>query len=344
LTSPDAPLISVVIPTHQRRASVLRALGALVRQDLPYEMFEVVVSVDGSDDGTREAIAAFDAPYALRTVYGPRRGRAGACNAAIDVARGEIVLILDDDMEPAPSCLRKHGLHHAQQSKLCVIGAVPIEVDGTSPPVVRYVAAKFARHLEKLAEPDHEFVVRDFYSGNASMRRVVLTEIGGFAEEFVLYGNEDIELSLRLRQAGVTFRYDPEALAHQHYGKGLTELASDTYEKGKTAVLLARRHPESFEGLQLARHDAHSVLWRALRATLLAATRSEVGPSSTLIRLARRLERAGGGRRPMFYVLMLDYFYWAGAAAALAEATQQGSLALLAQEIRHGPIHLLLHR
>jgi GT2 family glycosyltransferase len=341
---PGAPLISVVIPTYQRRASVIRALESLTRQDLPNEAFEVIVSIDGSQDGTRESIAGFDAPFVLRTVHRPRRGRASACNAAIEIARGEILVILDDDMEPAPACLRKHSLHHVPGSKTCVMGAVPIHVDRTSAPVVRYVAAKFANHLENLSKPEHEFVVRDFYSGNASIRREVLAQAGGFAEEFVLYGNEDIELSLRLREAGVTFEYDTEALAYQQYGKGLTDLARDTYEKGKTAVLLARRHPESFEGLQLARYRSNSKLWRIIRAALLAATRSQDRASTVMLRLARRLERAGAGRRPMFYVLVLDYFYWSGVAAALAEAPQQGPLAALAQDIRHGPIDLLLHR
>jgi GT2 family glycosyltransferase len=344
MTTGAAPLITVVIPTHQRRASILRALAALARQDVPNGEFEVVVSIDGSEDGTREAIAEFDAPYGLRTVQGPRRGRAAACNAAIDVARGEIIVILDDDMEPAAACLRKHSLHHPPGSRMCALGAVPIDVDASSEPVVRYVAAKFASHLEKLAEPGHEFVVRDFYSGNASIRRHVIAEVGGFAEGFVIYGNEDIDLSLRLQDAGVRLVYDPEAVARQHYEKDLLGLARDTYEKGQTAVLLARRHPDSFQGLQLARYNAHFALWRVFRAGLLVITRSSPRAYGLILRLARGLEWAGAGRRPLFYVLLLDYCYWAGAAAALAEAPQQGPLAALAQDLRHGPIRSLLHR
>jgi GT2 family glycosyltransferase len=340
----EPPFMSVVIPTHQRRASILRALEALAHQDISIDSFEVVVSVDGSDDGTEEALAAFDAPYTLRVIHGPRRGRAAACNAAIDLARGEIVVILDDDMEPAPACLRNHSLHHTPGSRICAMGAVPIQVDPTSRPVVRYVAAKFDKHLEKLAEPDHEFVVRDFYSGNASVRRDVLTETGRFDEDFVLYGNEDIDLSLRLRDAGVTLVYDPAAVAYQHYGKCLAQLARDTYEKGETAVLLASRHPDSFDGLQLARHEAHSRPWRVFRAALLTATRSRSGVSDVILQLSRLLERAGAGRHFLFYVLVLDYFYWAGAAAALAASPQQGPLSALAEDLRHGPIDLLLHR
>jgi hypothetical protein len=247
-------------------------------------------------------------------------------------------------MEPGAPCLRKHSLHHPPDSRTCVLGAVPIHVDASSEPVVRYVAAKFARHLEKLAEPEHEFVVRDFYSGNASIRREVIAEVGGFAEGFVIYGNEDIDLSLRLRDAGVSLVYDPEAAARQHYEKGLLELTRDTQEKGKTAVLLARRHPDSFQGLQLAQYGDHFALWRVFRAGLLTVTRFRPGASALIVRLAGGLERAGAGRRPLFYVLLLDYCYWAGAAAALAEAPQQGPLAVLAQEVRHGPIRSLLHR
>jgi glycosyltransferase involved in cell wall biosynthesis len=48
------PLVSVVIPTYQRRALLELALGALARQEMAAGQYEVVVSVDGSDDGTRE--------------------------------------------------------------------------------------------------------------------------------------------------------------------------------------------------------------------------------------------------------------------------------------------------
>ena len=54
--------ISVVIPTFQRRAATQRALQALARQTLPAADYEVIVSIDGSEDGTREMVAGFPAP------------------------------------------------------------------------------------------------------------------------------------------------------------------------------------------------------------------------------------------------------------------------------------------
>ena len=51
-------LCSVVIPTHNRRNRLLRTLATVLAQS--YREFEVVVSVDGSTDGTAEAVAAID--------------------------------------------------------------------------------------------------------------------------------------------------------------------------------------------------------------------------------------------------------------------------------------------
>ena len=340
----SVPYISVVVPTYRRRASVIRALTALSHQDLPAEEFEVVVSVDGSDDGTSEAIASFAAPYELRVVDGPRRGRAGACNAAVELARGDVVVILDDDMEPASGCLRAHRRHHGEAEKFCVMGAVPVRVDRDSPPAARFMAWKFDLYLEKLGRPQHIFALRDFYSGNTSMRRDVLLDVGLFDEAFTVYGNEDLELSLRLRAANVRLLYDRDALAYQRYEKDLVALARDTFEKGTTAVLLARTHPNAFGELQLSNYRAHSLLWRALRSTLLRLTRAYGGVSGAVLKVARMLEHTRIARRPRFYILLLDYFYWLGVQSVLSEEPQSGPLAQLAADLRHGPLRLLLHR
>lgn len=337
------PLVSVVIPTHQRRELLRRTLIALARQDLPSESFEVVVSIDRSADGTRELLGGFRASYELHVIETPRPGRAAACNAAIEFARREVLVILDDDMEPAPTLLSSHRRHHLAGTRVCVLGAAPIRTDAASPPIVRYVAAKFNLHLATLAQPGHAFVLRDFYSGNASIRRDVLLEVGGFDEAFSLYGNEDLELSLRLKNAGVELRFDAEAVAEQGYSKSFAELAQNTFEKGETAVLFARKHPEAFDGLQLATYNTGSARWLGVRALLLALTRRLPRTQTWALRLAEAVERFPAAQRPLFYRFALDYFYWAGVSGAVA-GPPAGPLAQLAVDIRRGPIDLLLHR
>ncbi len=338
------PAVSVVIPTRQRRDLLRRALQSLSRQSIDPSAFEVIVSVDGADDGTREMLET-DAPaYALRAVEGPHRGRAAACNRALEVVRGQVVVILDDDMEASPALLERHASHHPNGSRTCVMGAVPVRTDRSSPRAARYVAAKFRAHMVNLATPGHVFVPRDFYTGNASLRAEVLREVGGFEEAFAAYGNEDVELWVRLAMAGVTFRYDPEARADQQYGKELSGLVADTVEKGSTTVLLARRHPEVFDTLRLADPYEGSRPWLVLRALLLTLARHLPAAVRLVLEAGSKLERIGLWRTPLYYRALLDYAFWVGVERALGDLHDDPQLNRLARQLQRGPIALLLHR
>lgn len=338
------PTCSVLIPTHQRRDALRRALLSLRDQTEPATAYEVIVSVDGSSDGSEEMVAAFESPYELRVTAGPPRGRAAACNSALELARGEVVIVLDDDMRVVPEFVERHREHHPPGSRRCVLGAVPIELEPDSPHAARYVQEKFNTHLERLAEPGHEFVPRDFYTGNASLRTEVMREIGGFSESFTVYGNEDVDLSLRLSAAGVETLYEPRALARQEYDKPLRALCRDTVQKGRTAVILARAHPQAFGQLRLAQPWDGSRTWLAARAVLLGLARRLPASVGAAIGFAVALERLGAWRQPLFYRAVLDYAFWAGAGGELHESTPEGELSRLAIELHRGPIDLLLHR
>jgi GT2 family glycosyltransferase len=234
-------------------------------------------------------------------------------------ARGEVVLLLDDDMEPQPACLAAHHAAHAPGRRLGVLGAVPVRLGPDAPPVVQYVGTKFNRHLEKLSRPGHVISIRDFYTGHFSIRRDLLLEVGAFDEDFALYGNEDVELAVRLRSAGVSLCYFPKAVAVQHYEKDFAALARDNVEKGRTAVLCARKHPEAFAGLRLSQYGKGSRKWRAARALLLATSRVAPATPRAVARLVGWLERRRPARLAVYYTLALDYFYWVGARAALAQ-------------------------
>jgi glycosyltransferase involved in cell wall biosynthesis len=343
-TVAELELVSVVIPSHQRREPLRRALAALAAQSADPATYEVVVAVDASTDGTGEMLAELKTPYELQAVRPTRRGRAAACNAAVAAARGEILIVLDDDMQPVVDFVERHRGHHPQGSRRCVLGAVPVELGPDSPIAARYVKAKFDAHLRRLEDPAHLELPRSFYSGNASLRAESMRAAGGFDESFGIYGNEDVELALRLRAAEVQLLYDPLAAARQEYGKDLGGLQRDTLEKGRTTVMLARAHPEVFGALRLAAPDDASRPWLALRSLLLAANRHDAAVTKAVFALARALERLGLWRAPLFYRAALDYAFWAGADASLRESDDRGELATLAAELRRGPIDLLLHR
>jgi GT2 family glycosyltransferase len=336
--------VSVLIPTHQRRRALRTVLESLAHQTVEPSSYEVVVATDACSDGTQEMIDTLQVPYELRRVEPQGRGRSAAVNAALAAAKGEVAIVLDDDMRVVPEFVERHRAHHPPGSRCCVLGAVPVELGEGSTHAARYVKAKFDRHLARLSDPAHLALPRSFFTGNASLRVGVLREVGGFDASFGIYGNEDVELSLRLRKAGVELGYDPEALAYQEYGKDLGGLQRDTLAKGRTTVLLARSHPEVFGDLRLADPYDASGPWLAVRALLLRLTRRLPGAAPVVFVLFSLLERAGLWRFPLFYRPVLDYAFWAGVDAALRESEDGSELLNLSRELKRGPIDLLLHR
>lgn len=102
LASGTAPLVSVVIPVHNRQELLARALASLARQDL--SDFEVIVVDDGSDDPLDDTVAAAGLAD-VRLLAGPRRGAGHARNTGAEAARGTMLIFLDSDDEADPGWL-----------------------------------------------------------------------------------------------------------------------------------------------------------------------------------------------------------------------------------------------
>lgn len=309
--------VSVVIATYNRSGSVERVLNALSDQTFPAEDYEVVVSIDGSKDGTREMVNKYKPKYDLRSVWHANSGRASACNRGIRDSRGDIIIILDDDMEPSRDLIRAHYAAHQRGTRLGVIGAVPIIVDPTSTPVIRYVGEKFNTHLRKISAPGYRIRIRDFYSGNFSIRREDMLEDGMYNEEFTIYGNEDVELAYRLLKAGIVIVYDSDALCIQNYEKGFKGLAYDTISKGKTAVLLTGLYPDAFKELKLTEYNLTGWKWRALRMFLIRVSMLVPATTDAVIMIIRLFERFDRSVQERLYPLGLDYLFWLGVWSAI---------------------------
>ncbi len=86
------PLVSVIIPTRNRRALVLRAVDSVLRQD--FRDLQILVIDDGSTDGTAEALAGTPSCHVIRVNSG---GPAIARNTGIAAATGQYLAFLDSD-------------------------------------------------------------------------------------------------------------------------------------------------------------------------------------------------------------------------------------------------------
>jgi len=100
------PAISVLIATYNR-ASVLRdTLEAMARLEQPEGGWELIVTDNNSTDATRSVCSEYAEILPLTYLFEPRQGKSLAINRAIDAARGQLVLITDDDVTPTSGWLR----------------------------------------------------------------------------------------------------------------------------------------------------------------------------------------------------------------------------------------------
>lgn len=180
------PLISVVIPTHQRPDSLARCLGCLAEQTLPRAQFEVVVTDDGRDFATRDLVRE-KYPWA-RWTQGPRRGPAANRNHGAKQAAGEWIVFVDDDCEPSPGWLAAIA---ANRDVDVVEGKTVCPSERDTP---------FEERVENLRGGV-------FWSCNLAVRRSVFERLGGFDEDFLEAGGEDMEFAWRVANNRLRTRF-----------------------------------------------------------------------------------------------------------------------------------------
>lgn len=96
----EMPLVSAIIPTHNRAEMLARAIRSVQSQTYPH--LEIIVVDDASQDNTREVAESFSDPRIRYIRHDTNRGGSAARNTGIRVATGEFIAFLDDDDEWEP--------------------------------------------------------------------------------------------------------------------------------------------------------------------------------------------------------------------------------------------------
>jgi glycosyltransferase involved in cell wall biosynthesis len=213
------PEISLVIPTYNRRDRLARVLAALHQQTLGPERFEVVVVDDGSSDGTSDWLATQSPPFSLRTLRLDNGGPARARNAGIQAASAELILFIDDDVEPTPRLIEEHlATHRAEANDVVVMGPLA-SLPSYAQPWVAWEQAKVEAQYQAMTRGDWAPTFRQFWTGNASVAKKHLLAAGLFDPSYLRA--EDVELGLRLHELGLQFRFNANARGLHHAERSL---------------------------------------------------------------------------------------------------------------------------
>ena len=220
---------SVVIPTCRRNDLLARCLQQLAddRQDLPAACFEVIVSDDSPPDLCAREMIAHDFP-AVRWIEGPRRGPAANRNHGAAQAHGEWLAFTDDDCVPDPGWLAAF--------------------------VRRIDAGPQCNVLEGRTTDDNPENMGPFYfspqnqkggflwSCNIAIERRFFEGLGGFDEKFPFPHLEDVDLRLRLEDAGHQYPFVPGAVVDHPPRQVVTALR--WVQTRESAYYLARKRGE----------------------------------------------------------------------------------------------------
>lgn len=307
----------MVIPSYQRAGRLRRSLEALAGQTLPAAAFEVIVVVDGSTDGTREALAGLEVPYALRVLWQENRGQNVARNRGAEAARGPYLVFLDDDIVAAPGLLAEHLRAQRSREGSVGIGRLELRLPAAADGFVRYFAEGWREHYGTLDSGERTPGWEDCFGGNLSVERSRFLGVGGFAED--VRRSHDIELGYRLVRSGAEPVYVAGALGYQDERKGIRDLAGDFRSAGSAYVELARRHPAMIPAL--VGYLAETSLRETILRHFLYLSRLPPGALGWLASWSRGTE----SRRRRFAFLQ-RYFYWSGVRRAVKDREEWGRL------------------
>ncbi|MFO1052913.1 MAG: glycosyltransferase family 2 protein [Planctomycetota bacterium] len=258
-------MISAVVVNWNGASYLGPCLRALLAQDPPVD--EVLLIDNHSSDGSREQVAR-DFPEVRIVDTGANLGAAAARNRGLQEARGELVLLLDNDVELEAGALAalKRALDDDPACALVQVRSVVAD----RPELLHYDAADlhylgtlilhgFFRPIDPNERGHRE--VGAFVALGFLTRREVCLAVGAFDPDlFILY--EDNDLSWRLRMHGHRIRLAMDARARHHAGTaGLSFRAPTARYASRRAYLHARNRWLVL--LQCAR-------WRTLVLTLPA--------------------------------------------------------------------------
>jgi GT2 family glycosyltransferase len=232
--SPEWPLVSIIVLNRDGVAMLRRLLASLV-EHTDYPRFELILIDNGSTDDSLDFIRRVKAPFPISIVANPlNESFSDACNQGAELASGELLLFLNNDIEPFEpgwlremvACLRASEAGAVAATLVCLDeeheksftygygiqhrGLGFREEEGMLVPALEgWEADPLDERLGEDAE------CRAVAAACVLVGREPFARVGGFSHGYV-YGAEDIDLCLKLRAAGFTVVCSGRSIAVHH--------------------------------------------------------------------------------------------------------------------------------
>ena len=255
--------LSVIICTYNRADILIKCLQALEEQTLSKDLFEVIISDDGSTDETKNKVAAFQNNghlLSINYIYQNHDGPASARNKAIKITNADILVFLNDDIILDKFCLEQHYKFHQNNpfEHIGVTGIVQWHKDMEITPFRKYITSK-----ERVYQFNYELLLKNypkcdetnpvnFWTANVSVKRNFLLKYGMFDDKTFKHAMvEDIELGHRLGKSGFKLKLLPSAIGYHYHNIEMESYLKRHYLVGKYFAILIKKYPEIESALPL---------------------------------------------------------------------------------------------
>lgn len=254
----EQPRVSIVIPVHGQYPITRRCLAAIAYAPtaVPYEL--IVVDDGSPPDPDGITALASEAPGVRLVRHDFARGFNQACCSGAAIARGEFLVLLNNDTEPCAHWLEELLAPFERWPDTGLVGAQLVLADGRLQEAGGIVWGNgepwnYGRGGNPY-DPRYAYARRvDYCSGAALMIRASLwRQVGGFSPEFSPAYFEDTDLAFKVRQAGHSVRYTPLARVIHHEGlsNGSDTEAAQGLKRYQAinAPLFRQKWTDAFEG------------------------------------------------------------------------------------------------
>lgn len=218
------PKVSVMIPAWNEGIGLISTIESVLAST--YRNFEIVVINDGSTDDSNEKMLTYVAAHAdsqhaeipINYQYQNNTGKGGALNHAIRLATGDILISIDADCLVDSEAIASFVETFKDPKVSAAVGNVKIANRDNVVGIVQYLEFLFSFYFKRA----DALLGTIYIIGGAAgaFRKDVFDTVGGYSETNI---TEDIELTVRIQDAGMKIEYTPEAVV---YTEGASDLAS----------------------------------------------------------------------------------------------------------------------
>ncbi len=234
------PFVSIILPIRNETRFIAYSLGAVLAQEYPADRFEVIVSDGMSTDGTREIVRSLQTQHPnLRLIDNPAKIVPTGLNAAIALARGEMIVRVDGHTVIAPDYVRQCVAVLQRSGADNVGGRMDAAAQGWfGRTVALATSSPFGVGGARFHYSNREEWVDTVYMG--AWPREVFQWNGLFDEELVR--DQDDEFNYRTLSRGGKILLSPQIKSRYYNRSTLPRLARQYFQYGYWKVRVMQKH------------------------------------------------------------------------------------------------------